>query len=57
MTPRNDARTTLLVPLTTEEQQEIDDRRARAQVLSDIEYVKGHAGLDTCCDTAWKDDE
>lgn len=43
---------TIAPDLTTEEQQELDDRKARAQVLNDIEYVKGHAGLDT-----WQDDE
>lgn len=36
-----------VIELTTEEQQEIDDRKARAQLLGDLEYVKGHAGLDT----------
>ena len=36
-----------LLDLTTEEQQELDDRKARAQLVGDLEYVKGHAGLDT----------
>lgn len=32
---------------TTEEQQETDDRQARAQVLGDLEYQRSHEGLDT----------
>lgn len=36
-----------VMELTTEEQQELDDRKARAQLVGDLEYVKGHAGLDT----------
>lgn len=33
--------------ITTEEQQETDDRQARAQILGDLDYVRGHDGLDT----------
>jgi hypothetical protein len=38
----------ILAPdITTEEQQETDDRQARAVVLGDLDYVKSHDGLDT----------
>lgn len=35
---------------TTEEQQETDDRQARAQILGDLDYQRSHDGLDTRLD-------
>lgn len=39
----------MIVPsdITTEEQQETDDRFARAQLLGDLDYLRSHDGLDT----------
>lgn len=36
--------------ITTEEQQETDDRQARAQILGDLDYQRSHDGLDTRLD-------
>jgi hypothetical protein len=33
--------------ITTEQQQETDDRQARAQILGDLDYQRSHEGLDT----------